>query len=82
MAKGDAELGRQRLIETFTNKYKVGDVVFSPIYRWCKIIKMNAKTVAVIQLDEQGKPIVYTTSLFKNINHKKPLIVEKYLFTV
>ena len=76
--KGDAEKGRQAKIEAFSRKYKKGDIVFSPIYRECRIVKMNAKTVAVVQVDAQGNPIVYKNSIFK----PKPLVVEKYLFTV
>jgi hypothetical protein len=82
MAKGDAELGRQRTADAFTKKYKVGDIAFSPIYRHCKILKMNKNTVSCIQVDELGHPIVYKTSAFKSNQNQKPMVVEKYLFTV
>jgi len=76
--KGDADKKWQAISDAFTRKYKVGDIVFSPLYRHCKIIKMNAKTVGVIQVDEHGNQVVYKNSIFK----PKPLVVEKYLFTV
>lgn len=79
--KGDAEKARQAKIEAFTRKYKVGDIIFSPIYRHCKILKMNDKTVAVMQVDEHG----HQTEMSKQIRGGagvRPLLVEKYLFTV
>jgi hypothetical protein len=82
MAKGDAELGRQRTTDAFSKKYKVGDIAFSPIYRHCKILKMNKNTVSCIQVDENGKPVEYKTSVFKSNQKQKPMVVEKYLFTV
>jgi hypothetical protein len=82
MTKGDAERGRQMRAEAFTKKYKVGDIVFSPIYRHCKILKMNAKTVSVIQVDEKGKPLEWKTSMPGGSRQSRPMLVEKYLFTV
>lgn len=82
MAKGDAEKGRQMRVDAFSKKYKAGDIAFSPIYRHCKILKMNKNTVSCIQVDEQGKPIEYKTSIFKSNQKQKPMLVEKYLFTV
>lgn len=77
--KGDAEKARQTKVEAFSRKYKVGDIVFSPIYRECKIVKMNDKTVLVLQVDEHGHPL---TNVGYIKAKQKPMVVQKYLFTV
>jgi hypothetical protein len=80
MVKGDAARAWQRKADAITAKYKVGDLIFSPIYGNCRIVKMNQKTLGVLQVDEQGNPRGVKGSIFRTSKH--PLIVEKYLFTV
>lgn len=82
MVKGDAARRDQARADSFTAKYKVGDIAYSPVYRHCKIIKMNKKTVECIQVDEKGTSIEFKTSVFKNNMIAKPILIEKYLFTV
>ena len=84
MVKGDAEKKTQLKVDAFTRKYKVGDIAFSPIYRHCKILKINKKTVAVMQVDEKGNETEISKSIREKVRGKiaKPLLVEKYLFDV
>ena len=76
MAKGDAEKVRNAKIQAFTEKYKEGDVVFSPLYQRCRILKMNKKTISCVQVDEKGKELMHRG------REQTPMLVDKHLFNV
>jgi len=77
MVKGDAARKKREIAEEFTRRYKVGDIAFCPIYGHMKILKMNPKTVVVLQVDENGKPNTNNPDRIRN-----QLLVEKHLFTL
>jgi len=54
MTKGDADRNRQRRRDAFTQKYKNGDIAFSPIYKLVRIMKINKTTATCHQINKDG----------------------------